>query len=714
VRKLFFVAWLMTCVVALGTTALAEETTKGSASPAQATGGSAQPAAGDAGTDQSPDRTVKAEVTVTAPRVEIPLKESPAATSVVTPEDLEKTMPKGIGAEEALRFVPGVQVDNQADGERVHISIRGQGLLTERGIRGIKVLLDGLPLNDPTGFAPDLYDVDWSTVSNLEVFRGPSSALYGGGAAGGVINISTKDGGPKKISSDLMGEVGSYGFWKALGEVDGTDGDLNYRVSASRNFGDGWREHTAFHATNLYGKFRLTPSENVTITTIVAGTSFFNENAEGLNLAQLEEDPRQPNPDAITYNERQITSRGTVGVHGEIKLASNQDLGFSLYYRHTMFEEAVPSAVDHRTLDTPGGIFQYNVHLGSGTVKNHISVGVDLDGQTIAEYKRPNTGGANEGALVLADQTIEQGSVGVWALDRVELSKEWSLFLDARSDNISNKLTDNLKLGGVDLSGDASFDKVTGRVGAAWNPRPDFGMYASWGQGFLPPATEELANNPAHQGGFNEGLVPATSVGEEVGARGALPGQLTYDVAVFHLTTENDFGRYRVPGRPLETFYQNAGSTRRWGLETSLGWYPVNNLSVRLAYTYQDYKYDQVSSLFGNYKDTYMPNSPKHEAYLDAEYKVASHWVFGVGVDARSSWYIDPSNETSQDGYTLVNPRIGFRWAGTGYRGEVMVTARNVFSENYVAFTEPDPDGNSYQPGPTRELYLGARIWFGE
>ncbi len=56
--------------------------------------------------------------------------------------------------------MPGVKVDNQADGERVHLSIRGQGILTETGIRRIKVVLDGLPLNDPTGFAPDLFDVD--------------------------------------------------------------------------------------------------------------------------------------------------------------------------------------------------------------------------------------------------------------------------------------------------------------------------------------------------------------------------------------------------------------------------------------------------------------------------------------------------------------------------------------------------------------------------
>jgi outer membrane receptor protein involved in Fe transport len=119
-------------------------------------------------------------VLVTAPRVDIPLNEMPAATAVVSPAVLS-AMPRAIAAEEASRAVPGVKVDNQADGERVHVSIRGQGLLTERGIRGIKVLLDGLPLNDPTGFAPDLFDVDWSAIDRIEVVRGPASALYGGG-----------------------------------------------------------------------------------------------------------------------------------------------------------------------------------------------------------------------------------------------------------------------------------------------------------------------------------------------------------------------------------------------------------------------------------------------------------------------------------------------------------------------------------------------------
>src|SRR5512133_3905008 len=150
------------------------------------------------------------EVVVAANRLPVLLKNNPGAASVVT-SDILSIMPKSVGAEEALRLIPGIRIDNQHDGERVHVSIRGQGILTERGLRGIGVLIDGIPVNDPSGFAPDLYDVDWSTVKKIEVLRGPSASLYGGGGAAGVLNISTNDGGPYSIGGEVIETFGSNG-----------------------------------------------------------------------------------------------------------------------------------------------------------------------------------------------------------------------------------------------------------------------------------------------------------------------------------------------------------------------------------------------------------------------------------------------------------------------------------------------------------------------
>jgi len=651
------------------------------------------------------------EVLVTAPRVEIPIKENPAATTVVGREVLQ-SMPKGIGVEEALRLVPGVKVDNQADGERVHLSIRGQGLLTERGIRGVKVLLDGLPLNDPTGFAPDLFDVDWTAVQRIEVLRGSASALYGGGSSGGVISISTRDGAPGSVTGRASIEAGSYAFYKPFAEAGGTAGRLNYHVTASGNAGDGYRDHTTFNAFNLYSKFRYEANDATRLTFVVAGTHFYNDNAEGLNLDWLAEDRRMANPDALTYNEGQRTNRFTTGMSGRTRLAIDRELSYAVYYRRTGWWESVPSSVQHRTYDSPGGNIQFTMDGDIDPWTNHLSVGVDADFQSIGEYRKPNLGKAIEGSTLLSDQSIMQRGIGLYAIDRVEFSPKWSGTVGLRFDQIHNELTDHLLAGGVDLSGGASFSKVTGRIGAAFNPRPDLGLYASWGQGFLPPATEELANNPHAQGGFNLDLVPATSYGEELGVRGSVNG-LAYDVAFFHLKTKNDFGRYRVKDRPLETFYGNLGTSRRYGLETALTYYPVPELGLRAAYTFNDFLYTDIQSLFGSFTDKVMPNAPRHQLSFDGEYLINKRLAIGLGVFAQGMSYVDQTNVPTVDGYALVNPRVSYRFGNGPYEAELTLQVRNLFAAEYIAFSEPDPDGNSYQPGPTRELFLGFRVRFG-
>jgi iron complex outermembrane receptor protein len=662
--------------------------------------------------EQGDRPTVTSEIVVTAPRMEIPLQANPAATTVVGEAELS-AMPRAVAADEALKLVPGVKVDNQINGEKVHLSIRGQGLLTERGIRGVKVLLDGLPLNDPSGFAPDLYDVDWATVDRVEVLRGPASVLYGGGASGGILNISTRSGGVDPVGGQARLDAGSNGFWKVLGEAGGTtDGGLDYRVSASTVSGDGYRVHSAFDATNLYTKLGLYNGPRGSVTAIVAGTSYFTQNPEGLNLDQVAEDPTQANPDAEAFDEHQDTRRGTVGVVAEWRLADNQSVMFTGYFRHTEWEEAVPSTVQHRTYDSPGALLQYNLRGTIAGLANELSIGVDLEGQNIDEYRRPNLGYGQEAAEVVSDEKIQQSAWGLWAQDRLLLGHDLSLVLGLRRDDISNELRDNLAADGIDRSGDTSFARTTTRVGMVWNPRVDLGLYANWSTGFLPPATEELANNPENPGGFNRGLAAATSSGLELGVRGSLAARFDYDVATFHLDTDGDFGRYRIPERPLETFYRNAGDSARYGLETLLSWFPVELLAVRLAYTHSHFTYDQVSVGSETLNDTWMPNSPENQAYLDLAADLGHGMFAGTSAEWVSSWYVDATNATSVDGYTLLNARLGCRFHGASWSGEVMLSGRNLTDEQYIAFTEPDPDGNSYQPGPGREGFLGVTVTF--
>lgn len=654
------------------------------------------------------------ELVVTAPRLGVPYNKAPGATTVVG-EDTLDTIPQGISLGEAMKLVPGVKVDTQYDSEKVHLSIRGQGILTETGIRGIMILLDGIPLNDPSGFAPDLYDVDWSTVKRVEVIRGPSGALYGGGSSAGVINIITKDGREESDSGDVMAEGGSNRFWKALGEISGANDRQDYRISVSRTMGDGYRVHSAFAGTNLYGKCRFIVSPRFHLNAVIMGTSYFQENPEGLNKEQVAQDPTQANPDSVSKNEFQKTRRFTAGVVGDARIGGNQDLHFTVYSRWWTYTESFPSAVQRNDISNPGAMVQYTFHAGTGLLRNNFSVGADAGWQRMQQKKHPNLGYAIEGPQLLAYQEMSQRGVGVYALDSVGWGRGWGAFASLRHDDIRNELDDRLKLGGIDLGGTRSFNKTTGRLGLTWNPVSDMGFYATWGQGFLPPATQELMANPVHQGGFNQRIEPATSYGSELGVRGIVDNSFTYDVATFFLHTDNDFERYRVASRPLETFYGNAGKTRRYGLETLLGWFPSDHFAARLAYTFNHFTYTQIDSkafptaVAGNW----LPNSPEHQAYLDLQFKPAIHWILGLSGELQSRAYVDPTDVPYIGGYTLVHARITYQWHSRRSHGETMVTLRNIFAKKYIAFTEPDPDGNSYQPGPGRELFAGIHVWFG-
>jgi iron complex outermembrane receptor protein len=659
-----------------------------------------------------PHKIVKSDIDVIASRLDIPFEVNPAATTIVVPETL-KMMPKGVNAAEALESVPGLKADNQANQQRVHISIRGQGILSEHGLRGIEVLLDGIPLSDPTGFVPDLFDVDWNQVQEVQVVRGPVAVLYGGGSAAGVIDLRTRT--PEETThGTLWANGGSNGYYKARGELSGTAKGVGYDINLARSAGDGYRVHTQYWGDILSGRtyFKLSPSFRMSVFAI--GTGYWNQNPEGLNIDQVREDPRQPNPDSLKFNEYQKTKRFTGGFNVTWKTAEDQELVFNFFARPWSYAEAVPSSVIHRDLQPFEGSTQYKINSHGAKVKNYFGVGVDAGGQNIDNWAYPNQGNAVEGPGLLASENITQTHVGLYAMDRISLNDKWTLFFSGRWDRISQSLTDSLKLNGLDLSGSESFNRGTGRVGVNYAFTPNLTGFASWGSGFLPPATEELLANPDAIGGFNQHLKPATSNGPDVGIRGNFGYHFYYDLTFFYLYTNNDFERYRIADRPLETFYGNGGSSNRVGIEATARWLPTRWLTLSGAYTFSHFTYDQYLShtFHGDLNGNFLPNSPSNQFYVDAYVQLPKGFNLSCKSLTLSKAYIDPTNTTWIDGYTLLGARVARNWQYKNLWGSLFVSGANLTNTNYIAFTEPDPDGNSYQPGPGREVFGGVEFRF--
>jgi iron complex outermembrane receptor protein len=672
--------------------------------------------------------TYPTEIIISAPRISMPVKEAPFATSVVG-SDILQGLPRAISVDEPLKLVPGVKVDNQANGERIHLSIRGQGILSERGIRGIRFLVDGIPINDPTGFAPDLFDVDFASVDRLEVLRGPAASLYGGSAAGGIVNILTQNAVDKPLYGAAQTTIGSNNFWKGFGQFGGNVDRVNNVISFSRVLGDGYREHTHFNGNNIYGKATYTPADGIQITPIIGYSHVYHENPEGLSLDQYNADPKQPNGDAIPFNEYLETERVNHGLTARFALTDAHEIDVSGFVKRTLFTEANNHTFNHRTIITPGASVEYDFTAANAdkSLRNRVAVGADLQWQSIKQYEMANDHTREIDTVLLSNAEVKQRGTGIFLVDKLSIGEDWSVVGSLRYDNIHNELTDILVLDSTSKSGNADFSKATGRIGATYSWKPEANFFVNWGQGFMPPATEELMQNPDGFGGFNTHLSSATSSGIDLGARGGFNNCAYYDVTGFYLTTDNDFDRYRVPGRGVQTFYKNVGKSKRYGLELYGKYMPMTQWEIQAAYTFSSFKYaadsptpinmDSSSAWFEKKyikNGNFLPNSPQHQLYVDLQYRPIDAVTLGMSAEMMSKSFIDGANIESEavKAYTLLHARIAYRWQCGPLLGELSLNARNLGNVKYVAFSEPDAGGNAYQPGAGREFFAGLKLHF--
>src|SRR5688572_11258261 len=188
-----------------------------------------------------------APTVVTVTRIPLELSRVPLAVGVTNRDEIQRGKP-GFALDEALAGIAGVQVDNRfnyALGGR--ISIRGFGARAQFGVRGVRVLLDGLPATLPDG-QTTLNHVDPAALGRAEVIRGPASALYGN-AAGGVIRLTSAPAPWAPLASEHRLLAGGDGLLRVENSLGGRSGGAAYRAWASHLRYAGYREHASARNT---------------------------------------------------------------------------------------------------------------------------------------------------------------------------------------------------------------------------------------------------------------------------------------------------------------------------------------------------------------------------------------------------------------------------------------------------------------------------------
>src|SRR4051812_32487469 len=229
-------------------------------------------------------------VVVTATRAPHSVLEVPASIDRVDGQEIREDRQK-VNLSESMGRVPGIAVLNRQNyAQDLQIQSRGFGARSTFGVRGIRLIADGIPATMPDGqgqaatFALD-------SAERIEVLRGPYSVLYGN-SAGGVINVITRDGPPEPTvyGSALAGSYGTSRFDAMYG---GTWGNFNGIADFNRFDTHGYRVHSAATRDHFNTKLRI--GDEATTVTLLANSlrQYDTQDPGGLTRPLMEQDPRQ-------------------------------------------------------------------------------------------------------------------------------------------------------------------------------------------------------------------------------------------------------------------------------------------------------------------------------------------------------------------------------------------------------------------------------------
>ena len=651
------------------------------------------------------------EVVVNILRTPFSALEVPYAVAVTTRDEIQRAKP-GLGLDEALVAVPGVQVDNRfnyALGER--ISIRGFGARAQFGVRGVKVLLDGIPATLPDG-QTTLNQVDLSALGRAEVIRGPASALYGN-AAGGVLQLETELPPPTPLTQEVGVVAGSDKLLRIHSTTGGQSGDASYLLNLSRLTYDGYRDFSAAENLHLNAKLGVRRADNE-FRLIANFVDYDARNPGSLSDSLLRADRTQ----AFGFNRLQQTGeegrQGQLGgsFRGTFAFGETELSGYALTRR---IDNPIPPRIIGLERVAGGVRALLRTRLDPGTQRVQLTVGAESDLQRDDRENFDNERG--ERGDLLLDQRERVAGIGTFAQLSIQPLQRLNLLAGVRYDRITFEVTDRLVSStNPDDSGERSMDAVSPSIGINYAVAEPLHLYANFASSFETPTTTELANRPSGAGGFNPELQPQRARSYEVGAKGRLGRRATYEVAAYRARIEDELISFEVPDVPGRQFFRNAGSAVHRGFEAASRIALVPDLIARTAYTYTDAVFDDYSTADASFDDNRVPGIAPHRLDVSISYDAPAGWFAGTETRVVSRTPVDDANQAYSSAYTVTDVRAGIEALRFG-RIELAPFAgvTNLFDREYNTSVVINAFGaRFFEPGPPRSFYVGLQAVFGQ
>jgi iron complex outermembrane recepter protein len=670
--------------------------------------------------------------------------------SVFRVEKNEMTYGRNVNARDVLADVPGLFLQSRY-GNDVRISIRGFGTRSNSGVRGIRILQDGIPESEPDGETA-IDAIDFTSIGGIEVVKGNLSSLYTN-SPGGVVNFLS-DLQYTQNFVKMTNEIGDYGLY-----MNGLKFGLitnKYRFFTSysyRNF-TGYREHSNEYLHLLNVAFDNYIDNKTTLTLYGNYVKGVIKLPGSLTKEEFDSEPFKAYDIAVSSDLKRDTKNkgrfalrltkyfGKKDVH-EIEFTGFggiKDIEFTtnnLYYITSKYKL--------------GAMFRYTNRMPVFKHENELTVGIDYFYTNGPVTSYINVGGVKQDELQ-SQNTETLSNVGLYFQDQISIiKKKMSFLFSGRYDKIEYLNRDELF---SKRNSTRIFDRFTPKFALNYKIFPHIALYTSFGFGFDSPSQSELENNvlSTNQNNttLNPDIQPQKSQNFEFGIKGNIVNEeekerekkkgkkeeefelfekLFFELTFFHIKIEDEIVPYGISDRP---FYRNAASTNRNGVELGIKAELFEGLEWLLNYCYTDFKYKnytaRILSQNGQLVDTtfadkILPAVPRQNLGFILEYKYKfSKNFYGLvqfDFDYVDKMYADDQNTEQTESYLYANPMAGLNLIFGNTSILISGGMKNIFNKKYVGFINinanpefPPGERRYYELGEPRSGYLNLNITY--
>ena len=611
--------------------------------------------------------------------------------------------------QEYLYQVPGLNTLNSSNyAQDLRISIRGFGSRAAFGIRGIKLVVDQISETTPDGQG-QLDNIPLDLIERISVLRGPSSLRFGN-ASGGVISIDTRD--PlDEVAHRFSARLGTYGqsqytYSLSLPSVNKAGGLI---MQLSHQQIEGFRAHSAVETSMLNAKYvRHLSSATKWVTQFNYTDSPLAEDPGAVNLEDFQRDPLAARPQNEAFNARESIRHYKIGtsITHDVK---GHTLSSYAFYSGRYFEGFLPfsdggAVILDRQYAGQGASFNLRPSAMSKSMARWESqwrFGYDWAAQKDNRKRYVNEQG-QRGALTL-DQNERFSSFGTYGI--YELSnRNFLAQFGLRYDSNQLRLDDRYLFDAVDTSDALQLNAFSPQLGISYTISPRASLFINASRSYETPALTELANSPTGDVGFNKALDVQRTQMIEWGVKHNIQ-DTQWELVFFSGTTTNDILPFELEAFPGRSFFRNAGSTQRDGIETAYR-RQFKRLEVDLVYTYMKLQFSE-SNLAQELEDNRLPGVPDHSASLQLNYALSKSTSLQYQRLFRGSLFADDANAHKVPSLWLDHLMLSrqIQWGQT--RSMLAIGVQNLANVDYADNIRINAfGGRFYESGLPRQVFL--------